>query len=105
MNRRMTKLPVGGAANEVYRLPPPLFDARCRACWFAAAALALIVASFWSLDLQWARFFAPDAFILLEQRGKRTLVLSDLEIDRGRKARGAAGPRGPAAGDRRAVRA
>jgi Xaa-Pro aminopeptidase len=31
------------------------------------------------------RFFAPDAFIFLEQNGKRTLVLSDLEIDRGRK--------------------
>jgi Xaa-Pro aminopeptidase len=31
------------------------------------------------------RFFAPDAFIFLEQDGKRTLVLSDLEIDRGRK--------------------
>ena len=31
------------------------------------------------------RFFAPDPFIYLEQDGKRTLVLSDLEIDRGRK--------------------
>lgn len=31
------------------------------------------------------RFFAPDAFIFLEQNGQRTLVLSDLEIDRGRK--------------------
>lgn len=31
------------------------------------------------------RFFAPDAFIFLEQRGKRTIVLSDLEIDRGRR--------------------
>src|SRR5438309_1256523 len=31
------------------------------------------------------RFFAPDAFIFLERRGKRTLVLSDLEIDRARK--------------------
>jgi Xaa-Pro aminopeptidase len=31
------------------------------------------------------RFFAPDAFIFLEQNGKRTMVLSDLEIDRGRK--------------------
>ena len=31
------------------------------------------------------RFFAPDAFIFLQQNGKRTLVLSDLEIDRGRK--------------------
>jgi Xaa-Pro aminopeptidase len=37
-------------------------------------------------DMMYAtRFFAPDAFIFLEQRGKRTLVLSDLEIDRGRK--------------------
>jgi phosphonate transport system permease protein len=49
------------AANEVYRLPPPLFDARCRACWFVAAALALVVASFWSLDLQWGRFLSADA--------------------------------------------
>jgi Xaa-Pro aminopeptidase len=31
------------------------------------------------------RFFAPDPFIFLERNGKRTLVLSDLEIDRGRK--------------------
>jgi phosphonate transport system permease protein len=49
------------AANEVYRLPPPLFDARCRACWFVVAALALVIASFWSLDLQWSRFFAAGA--------------------------------------------
>ena len=31
------------------------------------------------------KFWAPDAFIFLERNGKRTLVLSDLEIDRGRK--------------------
>ena len=31
------------------------------------------------------RFFAPDPFIYLEKNGKRTLVLSDLEIDRARK--------------------
>src|ERR1041385_6966508 len=31
------------------------------------------------------RFFAPDPFIFLEENGKRTLVLSDLEIGRGRK--------------------
>src|SRR3954447_6009808 len=31
------------------------------------------------------RFFAPDPFIFLEERGSRTLVLSDLEIDRARK--------------------
>lgn len=49
------------AANEVYRLPPPLFDARCRACWVVAGILALVVASFWSLDLQWARFLSADS--------------------------------------------
>jgi len=31
------------------------------------------------------RFWAPDPFIFLERNSKRTLVLSDLEIDRGRK--------------------
>ncbi len=37
-------------------------------------------------DLLYAtRFFAPDPFIFLEERGKRTLVLSDLEIDRARR--------------------
>ena len=49
------------AANEVYRLPPPLFDARCRACWFTVAVLVLVVVSFWSLDLHWERFFSRDA--------------------------------------------
>ncbi len=49
------------AANEVFRLPPPLFDARCRACWLVAGLLVLVVASFWSLDLQWAKFFSQDA--------------------------------------------
>ncbi len=49
------------SANEVYRLPPPLFNARCRACWFLAGLLVLIVASFWSLDLQWAQFFSGEA--------------------------------------------
>jgi phosphonate transport system permease protein len=49
------------AANEVYRLPPPLFDARCRACWVVLALIVLVVASFWSLDLQWVRFFSMDS--------------------------------------------
>jgi Xaa-Pro aminopeptidase len=31
------------------------------------------------------RMFVPDPFIFLQQNGKRTIVLSDLEIDRGRK--------------------
>src|SRR5438445_11777244 len=31
------------------------------------------------------RFFAPDPFIFLQQNAKRTLVLSDMEMGRGRK--------------------
>jgi phosphonate transport system permease protein len=49
------------AANQVYRLPPPLFSARCKACWFTAGLLVLVIASFWSLDLQWAQFLSMEA--------------------------------------------
>jgi phosphonate transport system permease protein len=49
------------AANPPYQLPPRLWDARCRACWFGVGLLALVVASFWSLDLQWAQFLSMDA--------------------------------------------
>jgi len=49
------------AANEVYKLPPPLFDARCTACWFALGVLVLVGLSFWSLDLQWAQFLSWQA--------------------------------------------
>src|SRR5438477_12623699 len=46
----------------------------------------IVAASEYDPDMLYARrFFAPDAFIFLEERGKRTLVLSDLEIDRARK--------------------
>ena len=46
----------------------------------------IVAASEQDPDMLYAtRFFAPDAFIFLEERGKRTLVLSDLEIDRARK--------------------
>ncbi|MEY2573703.1 MAG: Xaa-Pro aminopeptidase, partial [Verrucomicrobiota bacterium] len=46
----------------------------------------MVAASEHDPDMLYAtRFFAPDAFIFLEERGKRTLVLSDLEIDRARK--------------------
>ncbi len=41
---------------------PKLFDARCTACWFVAAVLCLIVASFWSLNLQWTQFLTWSAF-------------------------------------------
>ena len=49
------------AANEPWRLPPPLFDARCKACWFTLALVVLVIASFWSLDLQWAQFLSLQA--------------------------------------------
>ncbi len=49
------------AANPPYKLPPRLFDARCKACWFSAGLVALVVASFWSLDLQWAQFLSLEA--------------------------------------------
>jgi len=42
-------------------LPPPLWSARCRACWFGLALLLLVVASFWSLNLQWAQFLSLEA--------------------------------------------
>ena len=48
-------------SNLPYKLPPPMWNARCKGCWFMAALLALVVASFWSLDLQWAQFFSQEA--------------------------------------------
>jgi phosphonate transport system permease protein len=41
--------------------PPPLFDARCTACWYMFLIGVLIIASFGSLDLQWAKFLSWDA--------------------------------------------
>lgn len=57
----MSNQPAVSAANESYRLPPKLFDARCAACWFMLALAALTLASFWTLDLQWAKFLSADA--------------------------------------------
>jgi Xaa-Pro aminopeptidase len=46
----------------------------------------MVAASESDADMYYAtRFWAPDPFIFLERNGKRTLVLSDLEIDRARK--------------------
>ena len=64
------------AANEVYKLPPRLFDARCKACWFVAGAVVLIGLSFWSLDLQWAKFLSSGAFIKM---GRFLAELTQLE--------------------------
>jgi phosphonate transport system permease protein len=55
------KPPRPNAANPPYRLPPPLFSARCKACWFIAAMLLLVLASFWTLNLQWGQFLSMDA--------------------------------------------
>ncbi|MEN9781410.1 MAG: phosphonate transporter, permease protein PhnE [Pseudomonadota bacterium] len=53
--------PARAAANPPYRLPARLFDARCKACWFTAGLMVLVVLSFWSLDLQWRQFFSAEA--------------------------------------------
>ncbi len=46
----------------------------------------IVAASDHDPDMLYAtRFFVPDPFIFLEQKGRRTIVLSDLEIDRARK--------------------
>ena len=46
----------------------------------------IVAASETDPDMLYAtKFWAPDPFIFLERNGRRTLVLSDLEIDRGRK--------------------
>jgi phosphonate transport system permease protein len=49
------------AANLPYKLPPRLFDARCKACWFVAGLIVLVVASFASLNLQWSQFLSLEA--------------------------------------------
>jgi phosphonate transport system permease protein len=49
------------AANPPYNLPPPLFNARCLACWFTVTVLILVVASFASLDLQWRELLSFEA--------------------------------------------
>ena len=53
------------AANEVYKLPPKLFDARCRACWFIVGVIVLTVVSFWSLNLQWKELFSAESARLM----------------------------------------
>src|SRR2546427_8156400 len=49
-------------------------------------ARLIVAASDTDADMLYAtKFWAPDPSIFLEANGKRALVLSDLEIDRGRK--------------------
>src|SRR5947199_836325 len=50
------------------------------------ATRLIVAASDIDADMLYAtKVWAPDPFIFLQRNGKRTLVLSDLEIDRGRK--------------------
>jgi phosphonate transport system permease protein len=70
------KAGMNNAANEIYKLPPRLFDARCKACWFVLGVVVLIVLSFWSLDLQWAKFLSLDA---LGKMGRFLAELTQLE--------------------------
>lgn len=53
--------PSVAAANETYKMPPKLFDARCAACWFMVGLAVLTTASFWTLDLQWAKFLSIES--------------------------------------------
>ncbi len=50
-----------GATDTPTALPARMFHVRCVSCWLTAAIGALVVASFWSLNLEWATFFSIDA--------------------------------------------
>jgi phosphonate transport system permease protein len=49
------------------QLPPPLWHARCKACWFVTGLICLTIASFVTLELKWMQFFSVDA---LRKMGK-----------------------------------
>ena len=53
-------LPASGASAAAM-MPPPLFGARCAACWVVLGLVLLVAASFWTLELKWAQFFSADA--------------------------------------------
>ncbi len=61
----LSKLTAKEAANEAYSLPPKLIDARCKACWFVFGLILLTIASFWTLNLQWAQLFSLDSAKLM----------------------------------------
>ncbi len=65
-------------ANETYRLPPRLFDARCKACWFVFGLICLTIASFVTLDLQFAKFFSGES---MARMGKFLAELTSPTID------------------------
>jgi len=46
-----------------HQLPPPLFNARCKACWLTLGILLLVLASFATLDLRLAQWASWDAWV------------------------------------------
>jgi phosphonate transport system permease protein len=62
------------AANDIYRLPPKLWNARCKACWFVFGLIVLTIASFWSLNLQWRELFSVQAVRLMGKFGAELLT-------------------------------
>ena len=60
MSRALSSAP---AANDTYRVPRRIFDARCKSCWFLFGLLILTVASFATLDLQFAKFFSAESMV------------------------------------------
>ena len=61
LSHRAPGPPPEPAANETWRLPQRIFNARCAACWAVLGLFALTLASFWSLDLKWSQFLSLDA--------------------------------------------
>jgi phosphonate transport system permease protein len=49
------------AANLPFKAPPPIFHARCLACWVVVGIALLVVASFATLDLRWEQFFSLES--------------------------------------------
>ncbi len=54
--------------------PPAIWNPRCKACWLNLGLLALVVASFMSLDLQWGKFLSGDALVSMGRFVKELLV-------------------------------
>lgn len=54
-------MPTPKAANEPFKLAPPLFHARCVACWIVSGILALVLASFATLGLDFQELFSIEA--------------------------------------------
>jgi phosphonate transport system permease protein len=65
-------------ANEPFRMPPKLFDARCKSCWFVFGLICLTIASFATLDLQFAKFFSAES---MARMGKFLAELTSPTVD------------------------